>query len=239
VCDKQIIVVKLTGEMLKNRSQCAVDDRYIRELARQIKALQPSHYFGIVVGGGNFFRGAREGAALGMSPAASDQVGIISTVLNGLILQDIFTQEGLDTILFSAIDCPSAGAAISPQALQAALQSKDCIIFAGGLGSPFFTTDTTAVVRALQIGAHEVWKATKVDGIYTRDPQQDPTAVRIDRLSYTQAINDRLRVMDETAFSLAREHKLIIRVFSFFTPQALMRAAHEATFGSTVVPEIK
>ncbi len=125
---------------------------------------------------------------------------------------------------------------LSPQGLQNALRTKDCIIFGGGMGNPFFTTDTTSIVRAIQINASEVWKITKVDGIYTEDPRISPDAKRIQTITYTEALEKKLAIMDETAFSLARQHTIVVRVFSLYTPQALMRAAHESSFGSKILP---
>lgn len=235
MCRQKIILLKITGEFLNSDAEC-INASSIRDIALQIRELKDSYYFGIVIGGGNFFRGSQEGAALRLSPNMSDQVGMLATLMNGAIIQDLFAQEGLDAQLFSAIDCPSVASALSPQELSFALRTRDCIIFAGGLGNPFFTTDTTAVVRGLQIGADEIWKATKVDGIYTQDPKIHATAERIDTLTYTEALAKNISIMDESAFSLARKHKIPIKVFSLFTPQALIRAAHETSFGSTIIP---
>lgn len=235
MCGQKIVLLKITGEFLNSKAD-VINTSSIREIAHQIRELRPSHYFGIVIGGGNFFRGSQEGAALGLSPNMSDNVGMLATLMNGAIIQDLFAQEGLDAQLFSAIECPNVASSLSPQELTFALRTRDCIIFAGGLGNPFFTTDTTAVVRGLQIGADEVWKATKVDGIYTQDPALHATAQRIDTITYTEALAKNISIMDESAFSLARKHKISIKVFSLFTPQALLRAARESSFGSTIIP---
>lgn len=237
MCKQNIVLLKLTGEFLKNaHASAAIDSLYVRELARQIRALQPTHYFGIVVGGGNFFRGTKEGVALGMTPNTSDTVGMLATLMNATILQDLFAQEGVEAELFSAFDCPTVACSLSPQKLRNALRTKDCIIFGGGMGNPFFTTDTTSIVRAIQMEASEVWKITKVDGIYNEDPRLNPKAERIPELTYSDAMAKKLEIMDETAFSLAREHKIIVRVFSLYTPQALVKAAHETSFGSKILP---
>jgi uridylate kinase len=235
MCGQKIVLLKITGEFLNSEAD-VINTSSIRDIARQIRELKASHYFGIVIGGGNFFRGAQEGLALGLSPNMSDQVGMLATIMNGAIIQDLFKQEGLDAQLFSALECPSVASSLSPQEISFALRTRDCIIFAGGLGNPFFTTDTTAVVRGLQIGADEIWKATKVDGVYTQDPKIHATAQRIDTITYTEALAKNLTIMDESAFSIARKHKIGIKIFSLFTPQALVRAAHEPSFGSTIVP---
>lgn len=237
MCKQNVILLKLTGEFLRNSHEAAViDSTYIRELARQIRMLQQSHYFGIVVGGGNFFRGAKEGVALGMTPNTSDTVGMLATLMNAAILQDLFAQEGLAAELFSGLECQSVALPLSPQGLRSALRTKDCILFGGGLGNPFFTTDTTSIVRAIQIGAHEVWKITKVDGIYSHDPKIHNHAERLHHITYGEVLEKKLEIMDQTAFALAQEHKLIVRVFSLYTPNALMRAAQETSFGSKIVP---
>ena len=236
MCKQKVVLLKLTGEFLTGDKE-AVKSNYIRELCRQIKELQASHYFGIVIGGGNFFRGSRQGEALGMTPNNRDQVGILATLMNGVILQDIFAQEGLDAQLFSALECPAIASSISPQALKFACRTRDCIIFSGGMGSPFFTTDTTAVVRAIQIEAKEIWKMTKVDGVYTQDPHAYPDkAELLPRLTYTQALEKKLHIMDESAFGLARQYRIPIRIFSLFADRSLIRAAHDASFGSLITP---
>jgi uridylate kinase len=232
---QKLVLLKITGEFLRNENKDIVDSSYIRGLARQIKSLRSSHYFGIV-GGGNFFKGSREGDKLGMSPETADYVGMLATVMNGIILQDIFGQEGLDAKLFSAFDCPNVASTISPQELKFGLRASDCMIFAGGIGNPFFTTDTAAIVRAIQIGAHEVWKATKVDGVYTEDPRINSQAKRIPVITFAEALDRHIGVMDETAFALAKEHKLPIKIFSLFAPDSLIMAAKQTSFGSMVIP---
>lgn len=233
MCNKKIVLLKLTGEFLTGTKD-TVDSNHVRGLARQIKELQSSRYFGIVIGGGNFFRGDRQGKDLGMTANNRDYVGMLATLMNGIILQDIFGQEGLDAYLFSALDCPSVAAPVSSQALTHACRTSDCIIFSGGMGNPFFTTDTTAVVRAVQLGAHEMWKMTKVDGVYTQDPVTHPEAKRLETITYDQAIKQNLNIMDDTAFALARKHGLSLRVFSLFAEQSLIRAAHDKSFGSLI-----
>ena len=233
MCNRKIVLLKLTGEFLTGTKD-TVEARHIRELACQIKELQSSHYFGIVIGGGNFFRGDRQGKDLGMTENNRDHVGMLATVMNGIILQDIFAQEGIDAHLFSALDCPSIASHVSSQALQFACRTSDCIIFSGGTGSPLFTTDTAAVVRAVQIGAQELWKMTKVDGIYTTDPHVHSEAKIITTITYKQAIERGLAVMDQTAFTLARKHELSLRIFSLFAERSLVRAAHDKSFGSLI-----
>ena len=224
---KKIILLKLSGEAF-------IDGTLVRSYARQIKQLWNSHQFGIVIGGGNFFRGNQHGKLFGISDSASHQAGMLATMMNGLILQDIFSQEQVPSTLFCALDCPSIGNPLAPQAIKTAILQDQCVIFTGGMGNPFFTTDTTAIVRGLQIKAQEVWKATKVTGIFTADPHTNPDAQLLKRVSYADALQQRLGIMDATALALAQEHQMPIRVFSLFESDSLINAATDNNFGSLV-----
>lgn len=230
---KKIILLKLTGELIEQTSAGLNADR-IRSLGAQIKALMADYTFAIVIGGGNFFRGAQQGIEVHISPQVSHYVGMLATMMNGLIIQDIFEQLGIHTSLFSALDCPEVGLSISAQEIRTAQHNGHCMLFTGGTGNPYFTTDTNAVLRALQINADQLWKGTKVDGIYTQDPHTYPDAVLLQQVSYTTALDQRLGIMDLEAFALAQKHALSIRVFNIFTENALLRAAAESTFGSTI-----
>ncbi len=220
------ILLKLTGNILDN------GPAPLENIAAQIKQLDST--FGIVIGGGNFFRGARQSSDLHISEQTGHTVGMLATLMNGLIVQDIFEQADIPTTLFSAIPCPTVGLPLSPQAIRKALKESRCLIFSGGTGNPFVSTDTTAVIRALQINAHQIWKATKVDGIYSADPHKEPSANLIKKLTYKQALDDNLRVMDATAFTLAHEHNLELRVFNIFSDNALIQVANDPEFGSTL-----
>lgn len=231
---KKNILVKITGEMLLASDQKTVSGSLARSFAHQIKTLLPTHRFSIVIGGGNFFRGSHQGPLLGMTPTTSHYVGMLATMMNGLILQDLFKQEGVESTLFSGIDCPIMGKPISPQTVLSALSEDRCAIFTGGVGNPFFSTDTTAIVRALQVNAHEVWKATKVDGVYSKDPHKYADALFLEKVLFSDALAQGLAIVDATALALAQEHDLCIRVFSLFQDNALIHAAHNAQFGSTI-----
>ncbi|MFA6066056.1 MAG: hypothetical protein WC707_02625 [Candidatus Babeliaceae bacterium] len=220
-----IILLKLSGQA------CASGD-LIRSLARQIKALSSTHLFGVVVGGGNFFRGSRDGKQLGMTTQASHQTGMLATMVNGLIIDDLWTQEGVATHLLCAIDCPVAGDPIEHRKIRNALDNNTCIIFTGGTGNPYFTTDTNAVIRALQINAHELWKITLVDGIYDKDPAIYSDARFLPQVDYRYALDHNLGIVDATALVMAQEHELPIRVFSMNEPDALLQAATNVQFGS-------
>lgn len=231
---KKTILIKLTGEIFLTRDRTHVSSIAARALTQQIKVLMETHHIGIVVGGGNFFRGSREGIDLGIAPAISHQVGMLATVMNGLILHNLLDQEGVPSTLFTALEIPVVGKPASFQEINAARANGSCLIFTGGTGNPFFSTDTAAIVRALQMNASQVWKATNIDGIYTADPNKDPHAVLLSHTTFADALTHRFGIMDATALLLAQEHNLPIRVFSSFAPDALLRAAKDATFGSII-----
>lgn len=229
--NKKRILLKLTGEVLSPQGH--LDAHILNHIAQSIKTLT-DYQFGIVVGGGNFFRGAQHGKALGMTPAAGHQVGMLATLMNGTIIKDLFEQQGLAVTMFSAIDCPQVGLPISAQAIHNALTDNHIVIFTGGTGNPFFSTDTNAIIRGLQMNAHEVWKGTKVDGIYSKDPQQHPDAVFLQHISPYDALKQQLKIMDATAFMLAAEHQLPIRIFNIFKDNALLNAARDPGYGSLI-----
>jgi len=187
----------------------------------------------VVIGGGNIFRGIAPGAA-GMDRATADYMGMMATVMNALALQDAFRRAGVEARVQSALNIEQVVEPyIRPKAIRY-LEEGKVVIFAAGTGNPFFTTDTAAALRGSEIGAEVVLKATKVDGIYTADPNKDPTATRYERISFNEAISKNLEVMDATAFALCRDQKLPIRVFSINKPGALHRAVAGENEGTLV-----
>lgn len=230
---KRRILLKITGEAFLS-TQNALDPSLINSLITQIKKLKDEIHFGIVIGGGNFFRGKEHGKRMGITPAIGHQIGIIGTLMNGLIIKDLLEQQGLATALLTAFTCPEIGTPTSDQAIHNSLDNDEIIIFAGGTGNPFFSTDTTAILRGLQISAEQIWKASHIDGIYTADPKKDPHATLIKETTFKYALDNHLGIMDATAFALASEHKLTIKVFSAFVPDALVSAAHKPSFGSII-----
>ena len=187
----------------------------------------------VVIGGGNIFRGIAPGAA-GMDRATADYMGMMATVMNALALQDAFRRAGVEARVQSALNIEQVVEPyIRPKAIRY-LEEGKIVIFAAGTGNPFFTTDTAAALRGSEIGAEVVLKATKVDGIYTADPNKDPTATRYERISFNEAISKNLEVMDATAFALCRDQKLPIRVFSINKPGALHRAIAGENEGTLV-----
>jgi uridylate kinase len=176
----------------------------------------------IVIGGGNIFRGVAGGAA-GMDRATADYMGMLATVMNALALQDALRLGGVEARVQSALKIEQVVEPyIRPKALRY-LEERKVVIFAAGTGNPFFTTDTAAALRAAEVGAQIVLKATKVDGVYDADPMTHPDAVRFDRISFDEAISRRLSVLDATAFALCRDQKLPIKVFSILKEGALKR----------------
>lgn len=228
------ILLKLTGEAFLSTQNHMLSPTLINTIIGQIKQLESTIQFGIVVGGGNFFRGNQHGKKMGISSAIGHQIGIIGTLMNGLIIKDLLEQQSIKTSLLTALTCPEIGAPTSDQAIHNALNREDTIIFAGGTGNPFFSTDTTAVLRGLQINADQIWKASHIDGVYTSDPKINPQAQLLPTLTFSYALENRLGIMDATAFTLAAEHKQTIRVFSAFENNALLQAADNPHFGSTI-----
>ncbi|KKP35567.1 MAG: Uridylate kinase [candidate division TM6 bacterium GW2011_GWF2_32_72] len=231
---KKSILLKLTGEALLSQDKSHMDPSKILDIARQIKELQGSVTFGIVIGGGNIFRGKLQSKQLGISEAVGHQIGMLATQMNGLILKDLFLQKGIHTSLFCAVPSPEVGKPIAQQAIDSAIECGDCLIFSGGTGNPFFSTDTNAILRGLQIKAYEVWKATNVDGVYTADPKKNQEAKLLKTLTYKEAMNSKLKVMDLTAYALAEENGLKTRVFSIFEKDSLLKANNDPSFGTII-----
>jgi uridylate kinase len=226
------ILLKLSGEALMGADACGVNravlDRLVAEFG-EVVALRVE--LGLVVGGGNYFRGA---AAAEMERASADYVGMLATVMNALILQDALERAGVPTAVFSALPVAGVAEPYSRRAALAALAAGRLVLFAAGTGSPFFSTDTAASLRALEIGADILLKATKVDGVYSRDPVRYPDAVRYDVLDYDQVLAQRLAVMDATAVALCRERELPLRVFNIHRPGSLLRVVRGEPEGTLV-----
>lgn len=226
------ILIKLSGEFLCTSQE--FDYTRLKDFADQIKKLSKIYKIGLVIGGGNFFRASKQGKQLKMQQPYADAVGMLATVMNGLILQDIMQQVNLNSVVLSAFSIDSITPKISQDLINSALHENKVIIFVGGTGNPFFTTDTNAVLRALQMGANQVWKATKVDGIYSTDPLIDKKAKKFKCIEYAQVIENKLNVIDPTAVTLAHNNNVKIRVFNIFEKNALLTAAKDLNFGSTI-----
>lgn len=228
------VLLKLSGEALMGDDSYGINRQTIERMVAEIAEVSASGVeLAVVIGGGNIFRGIAPGAA-GMDRATADYMGMMATVMNALALQDAFRRAGIQARVQSALNIEQVVEPyIRPKAIRY-LEEGKIVIFAAGTGNPFFTTDTAAALRGSEIGAEVVLKATKVDGIYTADPNKDPTATRYERISFNEAISKNLEVMDATAFALCRDQKLPIRVFSINKPGALHRAIAGENEGTLV-----
>ncbi|KPK05181.1 MAG: uridylate kinase [Betaproteobacteria bacterium SG8_39] len=217
------ILLKLSGEALMGEAAFGINRQTIQEIAAEIaNVARMGVEIGAVIGGGNIFRGVAPGAA-GMDRATADYMGMLATVMNALALQDALRTAGIASRVQSALNIERI---VEPYIRGKAiryLEEGKIVIFAAGTGNPFFTTDTAAALRGSEIGAEIVLKATKVDGVYTADPQADPEARRFRALSFDEAIARNLRVMDATALTLCRDQRLPVTVFSIFKRNALQR----------------
>jgi len=232
--EKKKILLKLTGEVFLSNDGTFLSTERIKTITDQINRLSDKYQFGIVVGGGNILRGEKQGKQIGLTPSYGHQTGMLATIINGVILKDTFEQKGLCTCLLSSIFCPQVSEILSDQNIQTALRKNNTIIFVGGTGAPFFTTDTNAIIRGLQMGAAEVWKATGVDGVFDSDPEKNPDAKFLKKIKYSDAISKKLGILDMTAMVMAEKHNLNTRVFNIFKPDALVKTSESEDFGSLI-----
>jgi uridylate kinase len=208
------VVVKLSGEALRGPEPFGIHRPTIDGFAADLAAARALGVtIGVVVGGGNVLRGV-ETSAQGVSRPTADSMGMLATVMNALVLEAALERAGAPARAMSALSMPQVCETYERQRALRHLDDKRIVVFAGGTGNPFFTTDTTAVLRAAEIDAQAVLKATNVDGVYSADPKKDPKATRYERLTHREAIERDLKVMDSTAFALARENRIPIIVFS-------------------------
>lgn len=229
------ILLKLSGEMLQGDRANSIDPFFLQSLAARIKSVMALGVeLAIVVGGGNLFRGETL-TKTGMTQELGDQMGMLATVMNALALKDVLQRSGLEACIFSAMIIDGCVKAYVRDDVLAALSARSIVIFAGGTGQPFFTTDTTASLRAIQIEADILLKATKVSGIYDKDPQKYADAKLYERLSYEEVIQQKLSVMDLTAMCLCREHQLPIRVFDFYPEDNLLNVVKGQALGTLVI----
>ena len=228
------ILVKLSGEALMGNDAYGINRETLAGIVAEIKAVADLGVeIGVVIGGGNIFRGMA-GASSGMDRATADYMGMLATVMNAMALSDAMRQAGLNSRVQSALNIEQV---VEPYIRGKAiryLEEGKVVIFGGGTGNPFFTTDTAAALRGSEIGAEIVLKATKVDGVYTADPKKDASATRYTQISFDEAIGRGLGVMDATAFALCRDQKLPINVFSIFKAGALKRVVMGEDEGTLV-----
>ena len=229
------VLLKISGEALKGAQDHGYDAEAVRKVVRQVKKIMDQGVeVALVVGAGNIWRGVM-GRSGGMDRVNADYMGMLATVMNALCLRDFFTAAGIPAVVQSAIKMEPIASGINRDAAVKALESGQLVIFAGGTRSPFFTTDTTAVLRALETDCDAVLKATKVDGVYTADPVKDPSAQRFAELSFDEALARQLKVMDSTAFSMCRDNDLPIIVFNFGEEGSFERILAGDTSAGTIV----
>lgn len=228
------ILVKLSGEALGDATGSGINAVAMHEMARQVRGVRDMGVdVAIVVGGGNIFRGL-QGTEKGIERATGDYMGMLGTVINALALQDALEKQNVPTRVQSAIAMSQVAEPFIRRRAVRHLEKGRVVIFGGGTGNPFFSTDTTAALRAAEVGAEVILKATKVDGIYDSDPKKNPKARRYDKISYIEALQKQLKVMDSTAFSLCMDNKMPIIVFDMFGAENLARVVLGENVGTIV-----
>jgi uridylate kinase len=229
------ILLKLSGEALMGEQKFGIDPEVAAQIARDVAGVrQLGVEIALVIGGGNIFRGVAA-SARGMDRATADYMGMLATCINALALQDALEHEGVVTRTLTAIEMRAVAEPFIRRRAVRHLEKGRVVIFAAGTGNPYFTTDTAAALRAMEIRADVIFKATKVDGIYTADPVKHPEAERFDRITYLQVLEKGLQVMDATAISLCMDNRMPIVVFNLRTPGNLERAVRGEAVGSLVM----
>ncbi len=228
------IMLKLSGEALAGKNGSGINTTVIQQIAKDVAEVHRHNVqLGIVIGGGNIFRGVAASAE-GMDRASSDYMGMLATVINALALQDALEKENIPTRVQTAIEMAEIAEPYIRRRAMRHLEKNRVVIFGAGTGNPYFTTDTAAALRAMEINAEILMKATKVDGIYDKDPMKYPDAVRFDRISYIEVLQRGLQVMDMTAVSLCMDNKLPIMSFDMTVPGNIMKAVMGEKIGTIV-----
>ncbi|MAO08707.1 MAG: UMP kinase [Alteromonas sp.] len=228
------ILLKLSGEALMGTQNYGIDPKRLKEYAEEIKAIVKNNVqVAIVIGGGNIFRGV-SGVSGGMDRVQGDHMGMLATVINGLALQSALENEGVDTRLQSAIKMNEVAEPFIRRRAIRHLEKGRVVIFSGGTGNPYFTTDSAAVLRAVEIEADVILKGTRVDGIYTSDPEKDASATKFDFITFEDVLKKGLKVMDTTAFTLSQENELPIIVFDMNTKGNLLKVVSGENVGTKV-----
>ena len=228
------IMIKLSGEALAGGEKVGFDVAVVAKLAKEIKvASEMGIQIALVIGGGNIFRGSY-GETLGIERATGDYMGMLATVMNALAMQNALEKIGVPTRVMSAIEMKAVAEPYIRRRAMRHLERGRVVIFSGGTGNPFFTTDTAASLRAVEIGAEVLMKATKVDGVFDKDPVKHADAVKIDAIPYIDVIQKQLRVMDLTAISLCMDNKMPIVVFNLFEEDSILRFVRGEKIGTTI-----
>jgi uridylate kinase len=228
------ILIKLSGEVMAGQERVGLEPSAVGELAEEIKELRSLEVeIAVVIGGGNLIRGATA-AEYDLDRVTADQVGMLTTIINGLALRDALQRRGIPATVHSAVPVGEMVASYVPSTALRDLKEGKLVIFVGGTGNPYFTTDTAAALRALEIQADIILKATKVDGVYDSDPVENPSAVKFDSISYQEVLQRRLKVMDATAISLCMDNKLPIVVFNLTKEGNITRVVLGEKIGTVV-----
>ncbi|MDH8701926.1 uridylate kinase [Dysgonomonadaceae bacterium PH5-43] len=228
------ILLKLSGESLMGEKQYGIDENRLADYAKQIKEIADMGVqVAIVIGGGNIFRGL-SGASKGFDRVKGDQMGMLATVINSLALSSALEKEGIKGNVFTAVRMEPIGRLYTKQDAIDALNNGEIAIVSGGTGNPFFTTDTASALRAVELETEVMLKGTRVDGIYTADPEKDPTATKFDEITYDEIYNRGLKIMDLTATTLAKDNNLPIIVFDMDTVGNLKKVLTEKNIGTLV-----
>jgi len=229
------ILLKLSGESLAGTENQGISDTVLTEYVKQvIDVVNKGCEVAIVIGGGNIFRGI-SGSESGFDRLKGDQMGMLATVINSLALECAVNRLGGTARVFTAIRMEPVGELYNRDRVVEAMKNKTVCILSGGTGNPFFTTDTAAALRAVEIGAHVLLKGTRVDGIYTSDPEKDPTAIKFDNISFEDVITRRLKVMDSTAFTFCRDNNMPLVVFDMNKPGNLAKLVDGDSIGTIVM----
>jgi len=230
------ILLKVSGEALLGDNTFGIDHQVVKKIVEELKEVYKLGVeLGIVIGGGNIFRGVA-GQKSGMDRVRADNIGMLATLINALIIQDALISQNIPCRVLSAFEIIKVAENYIREKALIYLARKEVLILACGTGNPFFTTDTAAVLRALELKAEILFKATKVDGVYDKDPIKDPTAKKFDTLTFDEALIKKLKVMDATAFSLARDYRLPILIFNLLKPGNIKKAILGENIGTLVTP---
>jgi len=228
------ILLKLSGESLSGNGNQGISNMVLEEYAKQVTdVVEKGCEVAVVIGGGNIFRGL-SGTESGFDRVKGDQMGMLATVINSLALEGAIIKSGGKSRVFTSIRMEPVGELYNRDKVTEALKNGIVCILAGGTGNPFFTTDTAAALRAVEIGADVLLKGTRVDGVYTADPEKDRDAIKFDNISFEQVIDKRLKVMDSTAFTMCRENNMPIVVFNMNKPGNLMKVAEGTETGTLI-----
>ena len=227
------VLLKLSGEALMGEQQYGIDPQRLNDYAEEIAEAAKQAQIAIVIGGGNIFRGL-QGASKGMDRIQGDYMGMLATVINSMALQSTLQSKGVKTALLSGVFIDRIADSMSSAKAIKLLEEGNVVIIGGGSGNPFFTTDTASALRAVEVRADIILKGTRVDGIYTADPEKDPTATKFEHITYDEAYNKNLKVMDLTAFTLCKENNMPMYVFDMNTKGNLLKVLNGEEIGTLV-----